>query len=315
MRSGLAMRVVFMGTPAFALPTLQALIDQHEVVAVVTQPDRKQGRGQKLQPPPVKQLAIEYTIPVWQPERLRKDPETLAALAATEADVFVVVAYGQILPPEVLAMPPRGCINVHGSLLPAYRGAAPIQWAIANGETETGITTMLMDAGLDTGAMLLKAKLPITLEQTAADLMPTLAALGAELLIETLATNPAPIPQDDAQSSYAPLLKPEHFRVDWQRPALAIHNQVRGFQPNCFCLDPASERLKVLQTYPLTDSLEKADEIAVGTITRLLKHEGFAVQTGAGELLLKSVQPAGKKAQSAWDYVNGARLSVGTVLG
>lgn len=303
------MRVVFMGTPAFALPTLQALIDQHEVVAVVTQPDRKQGRGQKMQAPPVKVLATESGLPVWQPERLRRDPETLAALQAANADVFVVVAYGQILPPEVLAMPPRGCINVHGSLLPAYRGAAPIQWAIANGEAETGITTMQMDAGLDTGAMLLKATVAIALEQTAADLMPTLAELGAQLLIETLATDPEPIPQDDARSSYAPLLKPEHFRLDWQRPAIALHNQVRGFQPQCYCVD--GDRLKILATYPLADS---QSEYAVGTITRLLKSEGFAVQTGAGELIVRQVQPAGKKAQSAWDFVNGARLSVGHVL-
>jgi methionyl-tRNA formyltransferase len=208
------MRVVFFGTPEFALPSLQALLQPpspFEVVGLVCQPDRPQGRGQRVLPPPTKVLAQAQGIPVWQPVRLRRDGEVLAALAALAADVFVVVAYGQILPPAVLQMPRLGCVNVHASLLPAYRGAAPIQWAIANGETETGVTTMLMDEGLDTGAILLQAKLPIGPEQTGLELASQLAQLGASLLVETLLKlekgELTPIPQDDSRATYAPCSK------------------------------------------------------------------------------------------------------------
>ncbi|MFQ3679827.1 MAG: methionyl-tRNA formyltransferase, partial [Pseudanabaenaceae cyanobacterium] len=192
------MRIVFFGTPTFAVPTLEALLrSSHEVLGVITQPDARRGRGNQLSPSPVKAVALAAGLPIWQPPRLKKDPEVLAILNNLAADGFVVVAYGQILPPAVLALPRQGCINVHGSLLPKYRGAAPIQWSLANGETETGVTTMLMDAGIDTGAMLLKAATPIDPADNAETLSDRLAQLGARLLLETLDRLPqlTPIPQ------------------------------------------------------------------------------------------------------------------------
>ncbi|MEN9271244.1 MAG: methionyl-tRNA formyltransferase, partial [Thermostichales cyanobacterium HHBFW_bins_127] len=219
------MRIVFFGTPTFAVPCLQILLDHHpemQVIGVVSQPDRPQGRGQKLLPTPVKALAQKAGIPVWQPQRLRKDEATLQALMGLGADVFVVVAYGQILPPQVLQMPARGCINVHASLLPAYRGAAPIQWALANGETETGVTTMLMDEGMDTGPMLLKTTVPIPPDWNSEDLAQALAQVGSQLLLTTLRGwrdgTLTPMPQDPAQATYAPLLKPEDFHLRWSDP-------------------------------------------------------------------------------------------------
>lgn len=313
------MRVVFFGTPEFALPTLQALIDrpEFEVVGVLSQPDRPKGRGKKLQPTPVKALAVEHEIPIWQPERLRKSPETLEALRSLEADAFVVVAYGQILKPDVLAMPRWGCINVHGSLLPAYRGAAPIQWAIANGETETGITTMLMDEGMDTGDMLLKASTPIPSTQTAPELAEILAPLGADLLVKTLleldARHLAPEPQSEALATYAPLLKKSDFCLDWTLPAQQLHDRIRGFYPNCFT-GIEGDRLKVLGSHPPGTEIPQATASSPGKVLDIIKNVGFAVETGSDPLVLTQVQPAGKKAQSAWDFANGARLQVGQVL-
>ncbi|WP_017326656.1 methionyl-tRNA formyltransferase [Synechococcus sp. PCC 7336] len=313
------MKVVFFGTPSFALPTLQALIDRPEfdVQAVISQPDRPKGRGKKLQPTPVKALARAHDIPVWQPERLKRSPEMLRALDALNADVFVVVAYGQILSPQVLAMPRLGCVNVHGSLLPAYRGAAPIQWAIANGETETGITTILMDAGMDKGDMLLKTAVPIDPNCTAPELADTLAPLGAELLVETLLKLEAgaltPEPQQEELATYAPLLQKSDFAIDWSQAAIALHNQIRAFHPNCFS-DFGGQRCKILRS----EAPPEGDAIGVappGTVLDILKNQGFSIQTGSGPLLLKQVQLSGKKAQSAWDFANGVRLQPGQQLG
>ncbi|MDX2271761.1 MAG: methionyl-tRNA formyltransferase [Cyanobacteriota bacterium] len=313
------MRIVFFGTPSFALASLQILIDQpeFEVVGVVSQPDRPQGRGRKLVATPVKLLAEAHGIPICQPERLRKSPETLQQLGDWRADVFVVVAYGQILSQQVLDMPHLGCVNVHGSLLPAYRGAAPIQWAIAQGETRTGITTMLMDAGMDTGAMLLKAEVEIGSEQTGAELAEVLADLGARLLVDTLRQwgSLTPIPQDEQLASYAPLLKPKDFELDWQRSAQTLHNQIRAFSPDCFTT-LQGERLKIIRSHcgqsPL---MSPHPSLPVGSIVQLVKNQGFRVQTGSHPLLITEVQPANKKAQSAWDFVNGSRLQVGQILG
>lgn len=315
------MRIVFFGTPTFALPTLQIVMDrsEFEVIGVVSQPDRPQGRGHKLLPTPVKALAQQYEIPIWQPERLKRSPEVLQQLEDLRADAFVVVAYGQILSPQVLAMPRLGCINVHGSLLPAYRGAAPIQWAIANGEPETGITTMLMDAGMDTGPMLLKAKLAIQPKQTAADLSARLAPLGAELLVETLLkldTGDLTLtPQEDHLATYAPLLSPAHFQLDWTRSALDLHNQIRAFHPNCFT-QLRGERLKILAT-DVPSPTPASDPAAAqpGQIVAISKGKGFWLQTGSEPICVCQVQPAGKKAQSAWDVVNGLRLQIGEQLG
>ena len=227
------MRVIFLGTPAFAVPTLEGLVEAgHAVVCVVTQPDRPRGRGQQLTASPVKAAALRLGLPVYQPERVRR-PEAVARLAELAPEVMVVVGYGQIIPQAVIDIPAHGIINVHASLLPKYRGAGPVQWAIANGETRTGVTTMRIDAGLDTGEMLLKAETDIGAEETAVELGARLAGMGAALLVETLQRldTITPEKQDGTQATYAPLLKKEDGRIDWRQPAQSIHNRVRGFQP------------------------------------------------------------------------------------
>lgn len=325
------MKVVFFGTPDFAVPTLKKLL-QHsaiEVAAVVTQPDKRRGRGNQLSPSPVKSLALEHDIRVWQPLRVKKDAETLDKLRQSAADIFVVIAYGQILSPEILEMPRLGCINVHGSILPKYRGAAPIQWCLYHGETETGITTMLMDAGMDTGAMLLKAYTPISLLDNTHDLAQKLADLGADLLVETLLQWDRqaiqPIEQDDAQATYAPLIKKHDYILDWSKSAIALHNQVRGFFPNCVT-SFRGQSLKIVATVPgvahlLPPEFEHVYHImsnlstkAVGEIVGIAKGIGPIVQTGEGLLLLREVQMAGKRPQSGWDFANGNRLLIGEKL-
>ena len=335
------MRIVFFGTPQFAVPSLDRLLHhpEFEVVAVVTQPDKRRGRGKQLMPSPVKALAVEHQLPVWQPRRVKQDPETLTSLQAAQADAFIVVAYGQILSPDILAMPRLGCINAHGSLLPHYRGAAPIQWCLVQGEAETGIMTMLMDAGMDTGPMLLTAKTPIALLDNALDLAKILSETAADLLVETLQgldrQEIQPIPQDDSQATYAPLIQKPDYELDWSKPAIALHNQVRGFFPNCVT-QFRDQPLKVIATVPLdladgptlppdladlaqqglvlAEDLASHPPAAPGTVVGLLKPHGAVVQTGAGLLLLLQVQQAGKRAQSGWDFVNGNRLEVGEML-
>lgn len=331
------MKIVFFGTPQFAVPTLNKLLEHpdFEVAAVVTQPDKIRGRGSKTQPSAVKKIAIEHALTVWQPNRIKKDRETLANLKAVGADAFIVVAYGQILSSEILEMPKLGCINVHGSLLPQYRGAAPIQWSIVNGARTTGITTMLMDVGMDTGDMLLKAETKIGLLDNALDLAITLSNQGANLLVETLLQlergEITPIPQDDSQATYARLIDKSDFAIDWTKEAIAIHNQVRGFYPNCFAISHGT-KLKISATVPLTreaieDLPEEYRNIAQqypelfsltgkpGEIVKNIKNYGPLVQTGSGLLLLKQVQLAGKRFQSGWDFVNGMRIEAGTAIG
>ena len=330
------MKIVFFGTPQFAVPTLTKLLEHPdtEVVAVVTQPDKRRGRGSKTQPSAVKQLALEHDLPVWQPKRIKRDRETLDKLQATQADAFVVVAYGQILSSEILDLPRLGCINVHGSLLPQYRGAAPIQWSIVNGDRTTGITTMLMDVGMDTGDMLLKSETEIGLLDNARDLAVTLSSQGADLLLETLLKleqqKNTPIPQDDGRATYARLIEKSDFAIDWSNKAIDIHNQVRGFFPNCFAM-LGDKKLKISATVPMMENIlnrlpeeysslkqQYAELTSVsgkpGEIVRNIKNQGALVQTGSGLLLLKQVQLAGKRPQSGWDFVNGMRLEVGTVI-
>jgi methionyl-tRNA formyltransferase len=327
------MKLVFFGTPQFAVPSLERLMGHpaFEVLAVVTQPDKRRGRGNELSPSPVKTVTVEKNIPIWQPRRIKKDPETLEKLRSVGADAFVVVAYGQILSQEILDMPRLGCVNGHGSILPKYRGAAPIQWCLYHGETETGITTMLMDAGMDTGAMLLKATTPVALLDNAFDLAATLANLTADLLVETLLGLEGgtinPVPQDDQQATYAPLIQKADYQLDWSRSALALHNQVRGFYPNCVTMFRDS-LLKVRATVPLNGVVAELPaeirEVASewegwqqgvpGTLVGFLKNQGAVVETGSGLLLLREVQPAGKRIQSGWDFVNGMRLQVGEQL-
>lgn len=317
------MKIVFFGTPQFAVPTLEALLRSGvEVMAVVTQPDKRRGRGNELSPSPVKSIALVHELPVWQPKSVKKDAETLEKLRSLNADFFVVIAYGQILSQEILDMPKFGCINVHGSILPKYRGAAPIQWCLYHGETETGITTMLMDAGMDTGAMLLKATTPIAPFDTAQDLAIRLSAIGAELLIETLQkfTEIQPISQDNEQATYAPLIKKPDYELDWSRSAIKLHNQIRGFFPNCSTTFRGSA-LKVLKTIPLEpgwmpEELEnfKFEPLSPGEVVGVIKNWGAVVQTGEGMLLLKEVQLSGKRPQSGWDFANGTRIAIAEKL-
>lgn len=335
------MKVVFFGTPQFAVPTLEALLNdsQFDVLAVVTQPDKRRGRGNELSPSPVKSLALQHDIPVWQPKSVKKDAETLEKLrlpqrgnssATTQADVFVVVAYGQILSQEILDMPRFGCVNVHGSILPKYRGAAPIQWCLYHGEAETGITTMLMDAGMDTGAMLLKATTPIAPLDTSQDLAIRLSTIGADLLIETLPKlvngELQPIDQDNNQATYAPLIKKPDYELDWHRSAIELHNQIRGFYPNCTTLFRGNS-IKIIKTIPLTSEvlsqLPEFAELAAmqfpsanpGVVVGVVKPFGAILQTGNGLLLLHEAQLAGKRPQSGWDFANGARLETGERFG
>ncbi|HIK18467.1 MAG TPA: methionyl-tRNA formyltransferase [Leptolyngbyaceae cyanobacterium M33_DOE_097] len=328
------MQIVFFGTPQFAVPSLEKLLSHpdFDVRAVVTQPDKRRGRGNQLIPAPVKVVAETHQIPVWQPVRIKKDEVTLTKLRDLAADAFIVVAYGQILSPEILAMPRLGCINAHGSLLPYYRGAAPIQWSICHGEAETGITTMLMDAGMDTGPMLIEAKTPIALLENAHDLATRLAHLSADLLVDTLHglenNTIQPRPQNSDLATYAPLIKKEDYVLDWSKPAIALHNQVRGFYPSCVTTF-RGESLKVIATAPLGETYKAAlpEELQAlevpsleeskqpGAIASLIKGIGPIVKTGDGYLLLREVQLAGKRAQSGWDFANGSRLSETDVLG
>ena len=305
-------RIIFMGTPEFACPTLQTLLDRHEnVVAVFTQPDRPKGRGQKLQPPPVKELALQHNIPVHQPPKVRA-PEVIEQIRALQPDLIVVVAFGQILPKALLEIPPQGCVNVHASLLPRYRGAAPLNWCIVNGETETGVTTMLMDVGLDTGPMLLKKATPIGPDEGIQSLHDRMSQLGAELLGETLDGlkdgQITPQPQDDGQSCYAPLLKKEHGLIDWQRPAAELHNQVRGLS-----IWPGA--VTFLENAPLklyrTSVGHKTG--APGSILATGK-EGIEVACGQGSLIIHELQAAGSKKMEAASFLAGHPLALGTLL-
>ncbi|MBI2014266.1 MAG: methionyl-tRNA formyltransferase [Candidatus Rokubacteria bacterium] len=292
------------------MPALEAVLARHEVVAVVTQPDRPAHRGQRLQPPPVKVRARAAGVSVLQPARLR-DPEWPERLRALGADVAVVVAFGQILPRAVLDAPARGSINVHGSLLPRYRGAAPIQWALIRGETMTGVTTFQMDEGMDTGPILLAASTPIGADETAGELAARLAGLGAEVLTDTLARLPAltSTPQRHEEATAAPRLKKADGHLDWRRPARELANRVRGCNPwpGGLALAPAGAL-----TIWRAAAVPGPSGIAPGT---LVAHAGsLAVATGAGALLPTEVQPENRRAMPWADYLRGARLAPGAVF-
>lgn len=330
------MNIIFFGTPDFAVPSLEQLLAHSDlnVLAVVTQPDKRRGRGNELLPSPVKAIAQTHQLPLYQPKSVKRDEETLAFLRTAQADVFVVVAYGQILSQAILNLPRLGCVNAHGSILPKYRGAAPIQWSLYHGEVETGITTMQMDVGMDTGPMLLVGRTPIALLDNFDDLAARLASIGANLLVETLLQlnqqTLQPTPQDDSQATYAPLIKKEDYRLDWSRSAIALHNQVRGFFPTCNTTF-RGDALKVMATAPLTadyqaqlpstlSAIVQHWSTAIlaaqpGEVVGIVKGEGAIVQTGEGLLLLRHVQLPGKRPQSGWDFANGTRLTVGEMLG
>ena len=308
------MRVVFMGTPEFAVPSLKALLDAgYGVVGVFTQPARPVGRGHKLAACPVKKLALERGVPVYQFERLRNE-EGLACLRSLAPDIVVTAAFGQILSQALLDVPKMGTVNVHASLLPAYRGAAPINWCILNGETRTGVTTMLTDAGVDTGAMLLRRETDIGETETAAELSARLSQLGAELLIETpkgyTAGEIAPIPQDERLASRQPMLKKEMGLIDWTRSAKEIACQARGLDPwPSAYTDYAGGTLKIYRARPAVGEGEP------GTVLRSSAKEGLFVACGEGALEVLEMQAPGGKRMSARAYLAGKKIEPGTRFG
>lgn len=307
------LRVIFMGTPQFACPTLQRLIDRgDEIPAVVTQPDRPKGRGQKSVPPPVKELAERHGLPVLQPIKVRA-PEFIESVREMNPDVVVVVAFGQILPKALLEIPRYGCINVHASLLPRYRGAAPLNWCVINGEIETGVTTMLMDVGLDTGDMLLKKATPIDPDEDTSSLHDRLSLIGADLLNETLDLlvqgKLVPEKQDDALSCYAPMLKKEDGLIDWTRDARTIRNLVRGMSPWPGAFTYLDGKLvKVYRTRIGEGEGAPGTVIAAG-------RDGIEVACGGGSLLLDELQLEGKKRLPVRDFLAGCRIAPGTAFG
>lgn len=310
-------RVLFMGTPAFAVPTLRAISDAGwPIVGVVCQPDKPVGRGQKLTPPPVKELALERGLPVHQPAKIRNNPEFMALLRELAPDLILVVAYGKLLPQEVLDLPRHGCLNVHASLLPKYRGAAPIQWSIIRGETVTGVTLMKMDIGMDTGDMLAIAELPIDPADTTATLAPKLAELGARMAVADIprwvAGELPPIPQDHAAATMAPMLSKDTGVLDWTQPARALADLVRGVQPwPGAATTLAGQALKVQAAIALDEPADAAPGTIVG-----LTPEGWKVATGRGTLLLREVQAPGKPARPAADVARGWRdVATGVRLG
>ena len=309
------MRIVFLGSGSFAVPSLRALVaGGHDVAAVVTQPDREKGRGRVVQPPPVKPAAEELGLRVLQPPKIRA-PEAVEALRAARPELSVVVAYGQILPRAVIDVAPRGTVNVHSSLLPRYRGAAPIHWAIVNGDAETGVTTMLIDEGLDTGPTLLARATPIGPEETTPELERRLAALGGDVLLETIdglaKGTLRPVPQDHAAATLAPLLKKEDGRIDWSAPAHAIERRVRGLQPWPGTATAHGGRdLKILRA-----RVEAPGDAPPGRVA-VVDGEGFVVGCGAGtSLRVLEVQPESRRAMPAAAFAAGARLAAGDRLG
>ena len=311
-------KIVFMGTPDFALSALSALVDAgFPVLCCVTQPDREKGRGKEKQMPPVKRYAMEHGIPVLQPDKVR-DRASVSALRALRADVFVVAAFGQILPQEVLDIPPLGCINIHASLLPRWRGAAPIQHAILAGDAETGVTIMRMDAGCDTGAMLLKGSVPVAETDTGGMLFEKLSRLGGELIVEALprlcAGTLPDIAQDDALATDAPKLTKESGRIDWHGDTVSVLRHIRAFDPW-----PGSytmwngKPLKVLEAGPAAD-METETALQPGCVISATK-QGIYVKTGDGVCRILRLQMPGKKAMDASAFLNGNTLESGTVFG
>ena len=306
------MRIVFMGTPDFAVPSLQALLDAgHEVCAVYTQPDKPQGRKQVLTAPPVKELALQQGIPVYQPVTLKNEDEQ-AKLRALAPEVIIVVAYGKLLPKAVLDIPPRGCINVHGSLLPRWRGAAPIQWSVIAGDQKAGVTTMQMAEGLDTGDMLLTYETEIGTRETAGELFDRLAQAGAELLVRTLVEldSITPRPQDDSQSCYAHMLDKQMAVIDWAKSAREIGCLIRGLNPWPVALTTlAGARLKIYAAEPVPGTGRP------GEVLESDPKKGLTVACGEGALALDEVQLVGGKRMKSADFLRGHAVPKGTILG
>ncbi|MDQ0203812.1 methionyl-tRNA formyltransferase [Pectinatus haikarae] len=303
------LKAVFMGTPDFAVPCLKRLNEISEVIAVVTQPDKKRGRGQKLTPSPIKAFALDNQLPVFQPAKV-KSPDFVEQLSRLNPDIIIVVAFGQILSQDILNIPPKGCINVHASLLPAYRGAAPIHWSIIRGETLTGVTTMYMDAGLDTGDMILKTAVSITDDMTTEELHDKLMAAGADLLAETIEQIQKGTvlheKQNNELSSYSPMLNDDICRIDWNKSARDIHNLVRGLNswPGAYSIIDG-QKMKIWRT-SVVDSL--ADSTP-GKVTALTKN-GLLVAAGENSVEILELQTPNKKKMSAKAYINGHKLQL-----
>lgn len=311
-----SLRVVYMGTPDFAVPALEALIaSHHEVVGVFTQPDRKSGRGKKVRRPPVKVVAEAAGTPVYQPKRVKKNDEAYQILVDWEPDVVVVAAYGQILPERILDVPKLGCINIHASLLPKWRGAAPINWAIVHGDSTTGVTIMQMDVGLDTGPMLAKYEVDIPADMTAQELHDRLAELGRETIVDALDKLAAgalePTPQDDAESSYASMLSKEDGRIDWTKSGAEVANHIRGFNPwpGAFAFhaqDGDQQRIKFHRARPIEGAGEPGEVLEADVSSGRL-----VIACGESAIDVVEVQAPGRKAMSARDFLNGYEISEG----
>lgn len=310
------MKIVFMGTPDYAATALEAILQAgYEVTGVVCQPDKPKGRSGALSACPVKECALKYNLPVFQPERIKR-PEAVEELRKFPADVFVVAAFGQILSEEILTMPKYGCINIHASLLPKYRGAAPIQWCIVDGEKETGVTIMQMDAGIDTGDILFTKKVAITEEETGGSLFDKLSQAGAELIVEALpkieAGEVSPVKQDEAQSNYARMLKKEDGQINWNRPAEEIGRLVRGMDPwpSAFTYY-RGKQFKIWKAQAVDGGTEG---LLPGTIAQIEK-QGIWIACGSGMLQVTEAQMEGKKRMSAADLMNGRTLEMNERLG
>lgn len=308
------MRIIFMGTPDFSVGTLEALVEAgHEVCLVVTQPDKPKGRGKEMQYTPVKEAALKHGIEVYQPRRIR-EAECVEKLRQYNADIMVVIAFGQIIPKEILEMVPYGCVNVHASLLPKYRGAAPIQWSIIDGEAVTGVTTMQMDEGLDTGDMLLKTEVPITAEETGESLHDKLAKAGAALCVETLAKlqegSIVPEKQGESPTAYAKMLDKKLGNIDWTKSAVEIERLVRGLNswPSAYTY----WNKKVVKIWKASVTDENSNE-QVGTVVKVEK-DGFYVQTGNGLLKVLELQIPGKKRMDAGAFLRGYTIETGEVF-
>ncbi len=307
------MRVIFMGTPDFAVPTLEALIKKHEVLAVVTQPDKPKGRGKKMVFPVIKEKALEHNITVYQPQKV-KTPEFVEVLKEYQPDIMVVVAFGQILSEEILNIPKYGCINVHGSILPQYRGAAPIQWSIINGEEFGGVTTMYMAKGLDSGDMILKAKEKIKPDDTYGSLYDRLSVIGADLLIKTLDLiengEVKRIPQNDDEATFAPMIKPELEHINWNGKNTDIVNLIKGLNPQPVAYTMLNdEKLKIW----FAETIDGDYNGEPGTIVDVRKRD-FVVMTAEGVVAVKEVQAQGGKRMSADAYMRGHAIEKGTIL-
>lgn len=308
------MKIVFMGTPEFAVPSLQALIDNFDVEAVFTQPDKPKGRGKKLSMSPVKELALKHNIKVNQPHKLKNEPEFIEELKEIKPDFIIVVAYGQILPKEVIEIPKYSCINLHASLLPKYRGAAPINWAIINGENKSGNTTMLMDIGLDTGDMLLKEEVIITEDMTAGELHNILMESGAELLVKTIngivEGSIIPEKQEDPKTCYASMLNKDMAKINWELSSKEIHNFIRGLNPWPVAYTHYHDKImKVYKTKVLKENSDKEP----GTIIKVTK-EGIVVSCGEGTILIKEMQFPGKKVLTVEQYIVGNSIEENLIL-